>query len=251
MVEPVSIDEAFVDIDGLERLFGGPEQIGARVRRRVREALRIPAGNAYDSPPDYRILRERRQDIGQPAGPVGGGRRPVGGPVAQRRGIGKGRPSAAQPEFEVTGQPQVIAAQVRPGGGQRMLQQGQQRLHRQRPAHQRRHLPQEPPRRRQVERLAFDMLYSEPTRECDPPDQDRLLAEAMQRFGAVVMAIERGKLQHLIFDNQVLDSHRALAGLLGAILKLPPVKRVLASKQVKSRYLEALIEWREKRTEHG
>ncbi len=59
---------------------------------------------------------------------------------------------------------------------------------------------------------------------------------------AVVMAIERGKLQHLIFDNQVLFSHRALAGLLGVILRLPPIKQVLASKQVKSRYLEALVE---------
>ncbi len=57
----------------------------------------------------------------------------------------------------------------------------------------------------------------------------------------VMMAIERGKLQNLIFDNQVLKSHRALAGLLGVILQLPPVKQALASEQVKSRYLEALI----------
>jgi hypothetical protein len=55
------------------------------------------------------------------------------------------------------------------------------------------------------------------------------------------MAIERGVLQNLIFDNQVLKSHRALAGVLGVILKLPPVKQALASKQVKSRYMEALI----------
>ena len=57
----------------------------------------------------------------------------------------------------------------------------------------------------------------------------------------VVMAIERGKLQNLIFDNRVLWNHRALAGVLGVILKLPPFKQVLASKQVKSRYLEKLI----------
>jgi len=57
----------------------------------------------------------------------------------------------------------------------------------------------------------------------------------------VVMAIERGVLQNLIFDNQVLWSHRALAGVLGVILKLPPFKQVLASKQVKSRYLESMI----------
>ncbi len=58
---------------------------------------------------------------------------------------------------------------------------------------------------------------------------------------AVVMAIERGKLQNLIFDNHVLWSHRAMAGVMGAILKLPPIKRVLASQQLKSRYLENLI----------
>ena len=57
----------------------------------------------------------------------------------------------------------------------------------------------------------------------------------------VVMAIERGKLQNLIFDNRVLWNHRALAGVLGVILKLPPFKQALASKQVKSRYLEKLI----------
>jgi ferredoxin len=57
----------------------------------------------------------------------------------------------------------------------------------------------------------------------------------------VVMAIERGKLQNLIFDNQALFSHRAMAAILGVILKLPPVKQAMASRLVKSRYLEALI----------
>ncbi len=56
-----------------------------------------------------------------------------------------------------------------------------------------------------------------------------------------MMAVERGKLQDLIFDQRVLWSHRALAALLGAILKFPPLQRTLASKQVKSRYLEELI----------
>jgi formate hydrogenlyase subunit 6/NADH:ubiquinone oxidoreductase subunit I len=58
----------------------------------------------------------------------------------------------------------------------------------------------------------------------------------------VMMAIERGKLQNLIFDNRVLWSHRTLAALFGAILKMPPVKQVMASKQIKSRYLETLIQ---------
>ncbi|MFO7972624.1 MAG: 4Fe-4S dicluster-binding protein [Desulfobacterales bacterium] len=57
----------------------------------------------------------------------------------------------------------------------------------------------------------------------------------------VVMAIEQGKLQELIFDNQVLESHRAMAAVLGVILKLPPIKQAMASQQMKSIYLEALV----------
>jgi len=57
----------------------------------------------------------------------------------------------------------------------------------------------------------------------------------------VLMAIERGKLQNLIFDNQVLWSHRALAAVLGVILGLPPLKQVLANQQIQSRYLENLV----------
>jgi len=57
----------------------------------------------------------------------------------------------------------------------------------------------------------------------------------------VLMAIERGKLQDLIFDNRALFSHRAMAVILGVILQAVPVKRALASKQMKSRYLEAIL----------
>jgi ferredoxin len=57
----------------------------------------------------------------------------------------------------------------------------------------------------------------------------------------VVMAIERGDLQDLIFDNRVLWNHRALAAVLGVVLRLPPIKQAMASRQMKSRYLEYLI----------
>jgi Pyruvate/2-oxoacid:ferredoxin oxidoreductase delta subunit len=57
----------------------------------------------------------------------------------------------------------------------------------------------------------------------------------------VMMAIERGKLQNLIFDNQAFFSHRAMAAILGVILRLPPIKQALASQQFKSRYLASLI----------
>jgi ferredoxin len=59
---------------------------------------------------------------------------------------------------------------------------------------------------------------------------------------AVVKAIERGNLQHLIFDNRVLFSHRAMAAVLGVLLKLPPIKQAMASRQIKSRYFEYLVQ---------
>jgi ferredoxin len=71
----------------------------------------------------------------------------------------------------------------------------------------------------------------------------RVITPLNSAHRAVVMAIERGTLQHLIFDNQVLWSHRALACILGVILKLPPLKQALASTQVKSRYLETLVKF--------
>ncbi len=70
----------------------------------------------------------------------------------------------------------------------------------------------------------------------------RVLTPVSSTHKAVMMAVERGKLQNLLFDNQVLWSHRALAAALGAILKLPPVKRGLAGEQLGSRYLRRLCE---------
>ena len=58
----------------------------------------------------------------------------------------------------------------------------------------------------------------------------------------VLMAIEKGKLQNLLFDNHAFASHRALAAILGIILKLPPLKQAMASKQMKSVYLEKLAD---------
>lgn len=69
----------------------------------------------------------------------------------------------------------------------------------------------------------------------------RILTPLNGTHKAVVMAIERNMLQHLIFDNRVLFSHRALAAVLGVLLRLPPIKQVMASEQIKSRYFEHLI----------
>ncbi len=78
---------------------------------------------------------------------------------------------------------------------------------------------------------------------------ERVITPLNSTHKAVVMAIERGMLQNLIFDNQALWNHRAMAAILGVILKLPPIKQALASKQMKSRYLEYVIS-RTKRERH-
>ena len=74
------------------------------------------------------------------------------------------------------------------------------------------------------------------------PRKERVITPVNSVHRVVLMAVERGDLQNLIFDNQVLASHRALAAVLGAILKMPPVKQAMASQQMKSRYLLRLLE---------
>jgi len=73
------------------------------------------------------------------------------------------------------------------------------------------------------------------------PRKQRVITPVNTAHRTVLMAIERGKLQDLIFDNHALLSHRAMAAILGVILKLPPIKQAMASQQMKSRYLEQLL----------
>ena len=73
------------------------------------------------------------------------------------------------------------------------------------------------------------------------PRPNRMITPLDTTHKVVAMATERGKLQELIFDNKVLFSHRLLAGVLGAILKLPGLQRSFAQAQLKSRYLEKMI----------
>ena len=63
----------------------------------------------------------------------------------------------------------------------------------------------------------------------------------------VLQAIEKGTLQNLVFDNQAFANHRAMAAVFGTILKLPPLKQALASKQFKSVYLDHLLARQKKR----
>lgn len=72
--------------------------------------------------------------------------------------------------------------------------------------------------------------------------KQRVVTPLSTAHRVVLMAIERGKLQHLIFDNQMSKSHRAMAAVLGVILNLSPLKQTLASRQMKSIYLDTLIQ---------
>jgi ferredoxin len=70
---------------------------------------------------------------------------------------------------------------------------------------------------------------------------ERVLTPVDGAHRAVMMAVERGTLHHLIFDDRALWNHRAMAAVLGAILKLPPIKQRLANRELRSRYVEALL----------
>jgi ferredoxin len=70
---------------------------------------------------------------------------------------------------------------------------------------------------------------------------ERVITPLDSTHRIVLMAIERGKLQNLVADHQALASHRAMAAILGVVLKLPPVKQALASRQLQSRYLERAL----------
>ena len=73
------------------------------------------------------------------------------------------------------------------------------------------------------------------------PRQTRVITPVDSAHRIVLMALERGKLQHLIWDNRALSSHRAMAAIVGVILRLPAVQQSLASSQLGSKYLDAMI----------
>ena len=73
------------------------------------------------------------------------------------------------------------------------------------------------------------------------PRKQRVITPLTSSRRVIAMAVERGKLQNLLFDHQDSLTHRALAAVFGAVLKLPPVKRAVAAKALNSRYLDTLI----------
>lgn len=57
----------------------------------------------------------------------------------------------------------------------------------------------------------------------------------------VAMAIERGKLAHLLFDEPERLSFRALGRIIGVLEKSPPVKAALAIRPFRSAFLNAIV----------
>ena len=57
----------------------------------------------------------------------------------------------------------------------------------------------------------------------------------------VTQAINAGKLQNYIFDNQESFTNEILRKFLKVMLSLPPVKLVLANNQIRSQFLNVII----------
>jgi DNA polymerase-4 len=69
LVEGLSVDEAFLDVRGLERISGTPIEIAARLRREVRERVGLPitVGVARTKfPPRWRRRRQARRPARRP-----------------------------------------------------------------------------------------------------------------------------------------------------------------------------------------
>ena len=57
---------------------------------------------------------------------------------------------------------------------------------------------------------------------------------------AVVMAIERGKFQNLLFDDFDRLDHAVLRAVTRIVVGLPPVKKAMLSRQAQSRFFRAI-----------
>jgi len=71
--------------------------------------------------------------------------------------------------------------------------------------------------------------------------EKRVITPVNSAHRIVMEAIEAGKLQNLIFDNQAHLNHRIMASILGVILRLPPAKQIMASEQIKSKFMGYML----------
>ena len=56
----------------------------------------------------------------------------------------------------------------------------------------------------------------------------------------ILQCLERGTLQNQLFDDPGSLSHKAMRGIVGGFLRLPPVKKALMTDALRSRFLAAI-----------
>jgi hypothetical protein len=56
----------------------------------------------------------------------------------------------------------------------------------------------------------------------------------------ILQCLERGTLQNQLFDDPGRISHKAMRGIVGGFLRLPPVKKALMSDTLRSRFLSTM-----------
>ena len=56
----------------------------------------------------------------------------------------------------------------------------------------------------------------------------------------ILQCLERGTLQNQLFDDPASLSHKAMRGIVGGFLRLPPVKKALMTDTLRSRFLAAM-----------
>ncbi len=72
------------------------------------------------------------------------------------------------------------------------------------------------------------------------PRKERILVPENAWERTVIMAIEQGKFQNLLFDDFDRLDHAILRAITRIVTALPPVKKALLSRQVQSRFFRAL-----------
>jgi DNA polymerase-4 len=65
LIEPLSLDEAFLDVTGSQALFGDPIALAQRIRREIRDELRLPASAGIA---EVKFVAKIASDLGKPDG---------------------------------------------------------------------------------------------------------------------------------------------------------------------------------------
>ena len=82
LVEPLSLDEAFLDVTGSERLFGGAPAIAALIKRQIQSDSNSEDGLPANATQQNAISEQRRSELrATSSSTTNGPRQPVGEPV--------------------------------------------------------------------------------------------------------------------------------------------------------------------------